>query len=82
MFYHQDPNPYLVLSSLFFLSPLYAALQIQELWMTAAALGGVVIAAASYHATKNGTLYYINQTAVGLLFLRSVIDGLWGGADA
>ena len=79
MFYHQDPNPCLVLSSLFFLSPLYAALQIQELWLTRAALGSLVVASASYHVTKNGTLYYIDQAAVFVLFLRSIIDGLRGG---
>lgn len=78
MFYHQDPNPYLVSSSLFFLWPLYSALQIQELWGTAATLGGLVIASSSYHATKNRALYYIDQGAVSLLFLRSIIDGVSG----
>jgi hypothetical protein len=79
MFYHQDPNPYLFLSSLLFLLPMYAARPIQELWMTRAALGGLVVASASYHATKNGTLYYIDQAAVFALFLRSIIDGWLGG---
>ncbi len=79
MFYHQDPNPYLFLSSLLFLLPMYAAQPIQELWLTRAALGGLVCASASYHATKNGTLYYIDQAAVFVLFLRSIIDGLRGG---
>jgi hypothetical protein len=79
MFYHQDPNPYLFLSSLLFLLPMYAAQPIQELWMTRAVLGGLVIASTSYHATKNSTLYYIDQAAVFALFLRSIIDGLKGG---
>ena len=79
MFYHQAPNPYLVLSSLLFLAPMYSAYHIQELWATMVALGGLIIASTSYHMTKNGVLYYIDQGAVIILFLRSIIDGLGGG---
>ena len=80
MFYHQSRNPYLVLSSLLFLAPMYSAYHIQELWVTTAALGGLIVASTSYHMTKNGVLYYIDQGAISILFLRSIIDGLRGGS--
>jgi hypothetical protein len=78
MFYHQDPNPYLVASTLTFLVPLHAAAQL-ELWQTQLVLSALLVASTSYHATKNGLLYYADQAAVTALVWRSVVDGLNGG---
>jgi hypothetical protein len=79
MFYHQSPNPYLVISSLLFLIPAHYAHDVEQLWPTTYALRGLVIASSAYHLTKHHVLYYIDQGAVITLFIRSIIDGLYGG---
>jgi hypothetical protein len=79
MFYHQNPNPYLVASTLTFLAPLSMATQL-DMIQTQNAFIFLLVASTTYHATKNRVLYYIDQAAVNYLVVRSLIDGYMGGA--
>lgn len=81
MFFHQNPNPYLVASTLTFLAPLAVATRIHNM-ETQYALIFLLCASTSYHATKYRPLYYVDQVAVNYLVLRSVLDGYAGGASS
>jgi hypothetical protein len=78
MFYHQQPNPYLVTSTLTFLLPLSVALQTGNV-ETQRAFLALLVVSTSYHATKYRPLYYVDQIAVNYLVLRSFLDGYAGG---
>jgi hypothetical protein len=79
MFYHQNPNPYLIVSTLTFLAPLSIAAQL-DATHTQNAFVFLLVASTAYHATKHPVLYYIDQAAVNYLVIRSFIDGYAGGA--
>jgi peptidoglycan biosynthesis protein MviN/MurJ (putative lipid II flippase) len=79
MFYHQNPNPYLVASTLTFLAPLSIAVQLNDTH-TQAAFTFLLVASTAYHATKHPVLYYIDQIAANYLVIRSFLDGYRGGA--
>ena len=79
MFFHQNPNPYLVASTLTFLAPFAVATRIQNT-ETQYAFICLLCASTCYHATKYRALYYVDQLAVNYLVLRSFIDGYAGGS--
>ena len=78
MFYHQDPNPFLVASSFLFLIPMQLAAPL-KLWTTQAVFWNLILSSASYHATKNRALFYIDQVACYALVACSIKDGYYGG---
>jgi hypothetical protein len=78
IFYHQEPNPWLIASSLLFLLPALEARR-QHVAATATTLLSLSIVSALYHLTKNPVLYYLDQLAVLAIVSRSIVDGLKGG---
>ena len=80
IYYHQEPNPWLVASSFSFLVPY---------WMcrshpagpraTQSPLLALIAASAAYHATKDPVIFYLDQIAVWTFAWRTLQDGWRGG---
>jgi hypothetical protein len=79
IFYHQDPNPYLMASSLLFWIPLQEAIRRGRRW-TVYTLSLLIPASLAFHATKHPALYALDQAAVYALVACSWYDGYHGDA--
>ncbi len=78
MEFKNQPNPYLVLSSLLYIVPLYAANQ-ANIQIAKSAFSLLLPASIAYHATRHPIIYYIDQVGVYSVVVGSWIDGYNGG---
>jgi hypothetical protein len=81
MFYHQEPNPVLVASTLTMVIPMTIAAA-KQIWPTYASFLFLTSASTVYHLTKNPMVYWADQLGCYLISIFSLLDGWNAGTLA